>query len=180
MTNPGHVDPGFKGRMTFTVINMSEVNFHLLKKNKIVTLLFFELRENVTRDLSERGLGGGDSVGKLLGALSSDFLGISARVKAAAETEEAQTRRHVHTEEAKTRRRTVFGQVWLATIGIVVLMLGSTVVLRGEISDIKAKVDSIGEAREVRKQVRVKKQVQIRKKRDNRTHVAAVQRSESP
>ena len=179
MTNPGHVDPGFKGRMTFTVINMSEVDFHLLKKDKIVTLLFFWLRQGVARDLGERLADGGevgvgaDSVGKLLGALSPDFLGITAKVKAAAET-----------EEAKTRRSTIKGQVGLALAGIiatiVVVGLGPAEVMRGEISDLKARVESISEAREVRKQVRVNKQVQIRKRRDDRTQVARARRLESP
>ncbi len=165
--------------MTFTVINMSEVNFHLLKKNKIVTLLFFELRQGVSRNLDERLAGddelgvSGDSVGKLLGVLSSDFLGITARVKAAAET-----------EEAKTRRSTIKGQVGLALLGIIatiiVVGLGPAEVMRGEISDLKAKVESIDEAREVRKQVRVHRQVQIQKRKGYRTQVAGVRRSESP
>jgi len=189
MTNPGHVDPGFKGQMAFTVINMSEVNFQLLKKNKIVTLLFFELRQDVTRDLEERleeddSRGGKDSVGKLLGVLSSDFLGISARVKAVAESEEEKTRREVLRAETKTRRSTLIGQVGLAVVGIIatcaVLILGSFAVLRGEISDLKAKVESSGEAQEVRKQVRVKKQVQVRSGREIRSQAAGVQNSVSP
>jgi len=188
MTNPGHVDPGFKGQMAFTVINMSEVKFHLLKKNKIVTLLFFRLRQRVTRDLGERLDEGsseavGDSVGKLLGVLSSDFLGISARVKAAAETEEEKTRREVLAAETKTRRNTLIGQVLLAVVGIIatcaVLILGSFAVLRGEISDLKAQVNSGREAQEVRKQVKVKKQVQVRKRSDVRNRAARVKDSVS-
>src|SRR5918994_4262978 len=43
MTNPGHVDPGYKGPMSFTVINMGSEDYTLLKKDRIVTLLFFKL-----------------------------------------------------------------------------------------------------------------------------------------
>src|ERR1700687_808821 len=43
MTNPGHIDPGYKGPMHFTVINMGRQEFSLRRSGMIVTVLFFEM-----------------------------------------------------------------------------------------------------------------------------------------
>jgi dCTP deaminase len=43
MTNPGHVDPGFAGTMSFTVINMGREPYPLTQDTRIVTLLIFKL-----------------------------------------------------------------------------------------------------------------------------------------
>src|SRR5439155_1078559 len=45
MTNPGHVDPGYVGRLSFTVINMGRDKFLLSPGLAIVTLLLFQLTE---------------------------------------------------------------------------------------------------------------------------------------
>lgn len=42
VTNPGHVDPGYKGHMRFTVINMSREEYILNRGAVIVTMLIFE------------------------------------------------------------------------------------------------------------------------------------------
>lgn len=44
MTNPGHVDPGFRGGLSFTVMNIGKADISLRKHDPIVTLLFFELK----------------------------------------------------------------------------------------------------------------------------------------
>jgi dCTP deaminase len=54
MTNPGHVDPGYKGTLTFTVINMAREEFVLHPTLPIVTLLVFELAEKVGKDYGSR------------------------------------------------------------------------------------------------------------------------------
>jgi dCTP deaminase len=43
MTNPGHVDPGYQGTLSFTVINMGKDGFPLQRGKCIVTLLLFEI-----------------------------------------------------------------------------------------------------------------------------------------
>ena len=55
ITNPGHVDPGYKGKMTFTVINMAKDPIALIpEKMEIVTLLLFELDSNVKSGFTAR------------------------------------------------------------------------------------------------------------------------------
>lgn len=75
MTNPGHVDPGFKGRMKFTVINMGRESFHLNSGAIIVTLLFFRLDPPPKKTYPERNptIRGGVSE-EQLSRLAKDFL----------------------------------------------------------------------------------------------------------
>jgi dCTP deaminase len=54
MTNPGHVDPGYEGGLSFTVINMGREPFPLQRGNLIVTLVFFKLDAPSSCDYSER------------------------------------------------------------------------------------------------------------------------------
>jgi deoxycytidine triphosphate deaminase len=54
MTNPGHVDPGYSGKLQFTVINMGREDYVLRSKDLIVTLLIFKLGKNVTKDYAAR------------------------------------------------------------------------------------------------------------------------------
>lgn len=86
MTNPGHVDPGFVGRMRFTVINMGQEDIALNKSDAIVSLLFFRLDADVKRDWLERheGVEAPEPTSDDLALLSQDFLDVSGRsVKAA-------------------------------------------------------------------------------------------------
>jgi deoxycytidine triphosphate deaminase len=48
MTNPGHIDPGYKGSMTFTAINMGRLPFELREGDPIVTVMLFRLDAPVT------------------------------------------------------------------------------------------------------------------------------------
>ena len=41
-TNPGHIDPGYRGTLSFTVINMGRREFDLDADDDIVTVLFFQ------------------------------------------------------------------------------------------------------------------------------------------
>jgi len=54
MTNPGHIDPGFEGKLHFTVINMGRDDFVLRKTDQIVTLLVFKLDTAVAADYARR------------------------------------------------------------------------------------------------------------------------------
>ncbi|ASE81957.2 TPA: hypothetical protein U2I11_004658 [Citrobacter koseri] len=42
MTNPGHVDPGYKGILTLYLVNMSKENFNLREKDAVARLLLFK------------------------------------------------------------------------------------------------------------------------------------------
>ena len=84
MTNPGHVDPGYYGKMHFTVINMGRKPFHLRRGDKIVRLLLFKLAVDPLVPFNERE---GRSSAKastlitdeLLERLSPDFLDVRER-----------------------------------------------------------------------------------------------------
>lgn len=43
MTNPGHIDPGYIGKLKFTVINMGRQSYKLVSGNPICTVLFFRI-----------------------------------------------------------------------------------------------------------------------------------------
>lgn len=140
MTNPGHVDPGYDGKMTFTVINMGEEKYMLVAGEKIVTLLFFTLDPPASKNLRERseGLPETSKVESLLSVLSADFLNISGRVREAAAT-----------EEQKTRRLSLIVPVLVSLVAI----FGSSLLLRGEISDLKAQTSVFAESSKLEREV---------------------------
>lgn len=80
MTNPGHVDPGYKGRMKFTVINMGRESYPLKTGDMIVTLLFFRLDPPAKKSFSERNPNIPGNVGQEeLSKLGRDFLDVERR-----------------------------------------------------------------------------------------------------
>jgi dCTP deaminase len=95
-TNPGHVDPGFKGRLSFTVINMGREPYALKAGDAIVTLLLFELSPSAALGYSQRRSGAVRDKpvnDELLNRLSHDFLDVTKRAESAAKTEEHRARR---------------------------------------------------------------------------------------
>jgi deoxycytidine triphosphate deaminase len=97
MTNPGHVDPGYKGALTFTVINMGRKPYELKQGARIVTLLLFKLDPPSASDYALRNPSVGQSGGlvnqELLDQLSADFLDVDVRAERAAQDAERRTRR---------------------------------------------------------------------------------------
>ena len=83
MTNPGHVDPGYYGKLRFTVINMGKNDLPLDGKQAIVTLLFFRI-ESVARGYAEINGPGAGVKYEDLDRLSRDFLNIEKRARRAA------------------------------------------------------------------------------------------------
>jgi dCTP deaminase len=94
MTNPGHIDPGYKGTLSFTVINMGREEFLIYPGLRIVTILVFELPENATNDYASRRQQATKVAGQAktpveissqeakqdrIDLLSSDFLDVSRR-----------------------------------------------------------------------------------------------------
>lgn len=94
MTNPGHVDPGFSGRLRFTVINMAKDELTLTGGARIVTLLLFQLDPASHADWRKRtGLSKAASpTERQVNRLSADFLDVSQRAKTAAAGAERTTR----------------------------------------------------------------------------------------
>lgn len=79
-TNPGHIDPGYRGELHLTVINMGKDVFTLYEGQRIMRLMLFRLSPGpalapATSPVNE----------ELLGKLSPDFLNVSSRVAGAIE-----------------------------------------------------------------------------------------------
>lgn len=89
MTNPGHVDPGYLGRMSFTVINIGKSTYELRAGDPIVTVLFLRMSKAPAVDYdslddTNRPPKGNPDV-ELLAHLSPEFLDIDERAKREAE-----------------------------------------------------------------------------------------------
>jgi dCTP deaminase len=86
MTNPGHVDPGYGGKLQFTVINMGRADYILRHKDLIVTLLIFQLASQVDADYHvrdpNRGTAGIEQTD--IDRLSPDFVDVSKRASSIA------------------------------------------------------------------------------------------------
>ena len=91
MTNPGHIDPGYRGKLKFTVINMGRQPYALISGEPICTVLFFRVvppavpydRINRTGQTPPRPPDNDPdrNLRHTLRQLSPDFLGVSKRVK---------------------------------------------------------------------------------------------------
>jgi len=85
MTNPGHVDPGFVGKLRFTLINMSEEDFILRPGKRIATLMLLRVEGDSARDYAQRwGAQVEDEefetrLQELLRRLTQDFLSVQER-----------------------------------------------------------------------------------------------------
>ena len=55
MTNPRHIDPGYVGKLRFTVINMSAQTVTLRQGDAIVTLIIHRLENVVECDFGNDG-----------------------------------------------------------------------------------------------------------------------------
>lgn len=84
MTNPGHIDPGYEGHMSFTVINMGRKAYGLEHGRPICTVLLFRLAKPPRKDFRQRGPHtptNKEYWGDLLDRLSPDFLDVENRAK---------------------------------------------------------------------------------------------------
>lgn len=83
MTNPGHIDPGFKGKLRLTIINMGSKSFELRKCDIILTVLIFQLNPPAHKDYLNRPdpTPHSHNIQPTLDRLSPDFLDINSRAK---------------------------------------------------------------------------------------------------
>lgn len=111
MTNPGHIDPGYEGFLTFTLINMGRKDRELKVGSPIATLLFFALNTEPAADWKARGNVPTDSPVKqiTLDKLTRDFLNVENRARAIAEDAEKRVRRTA--------------QIWTSIAGAIVLLV---------------------------------------------------------
>lgn len=84
MVNPGHIDPGFAGKLRLIVINMGRKPVRLKRNQPIVTLVFFELSAQPRRTYLARTQG--PVVRQtVLDQLSPDFLNVEERAQTIAD-----------------------------------------------------------------------------------------------
>lgn len=79
MTNPGHIDPGFKGKITVCLINMGGEKRTLQKGEKILTLLLFEVDNTTPGFLLDEPSPGVDR--EQLINLTKDFADLTRRMR---------------------------------------------------------------------------------------------------
>ena len=118
MTNPGHIDPGFKGHLRFTVINMGKKSFNLRRGDTIVTCLLIRLQAPATMNYAAQGHNptGDRPPRREIEHLSRDFLDFTKRASTIA-TEVT----NAHLEDY--RRTTVRRDVVVTAVGAAALIL---------------------------------------------------------
>lgn len=85
LTNPGHVDPGYTGNLTFTVINMGAKDYAMRPGDALATLLFYRLDTPAHRDwLGHNPNPPAPLAAGSPSALAPDFAGISEKTRALA------------------------------------------------------------------------------------------------
>lgn len=117
MTNPGQVDPGYQGRLRFTVINMGRKDFILREGDVIVSLILMELKSAAQNDWLKRHSGqvGGPITWENLNRVSSDFVNVEERAQRIAD----QT-----VQRADVKIKTL--QIWVP-VGVTLLTLIATI-----------------------------------------------------
>ncbi len=131
MTNPGHIDPGYTGHLTFTVINMGREPYTLRSGDVVVTILLFKLANPAKAGWSQRrngaeGLGVTEDV---LSALSADFVDVERRAEKVAEKE--------------GRKTVVWGVLAPVVVGLLALLgvfLGTIASTNQRVSDLSEKL----------------------------------------
>ena len=132
-TNPGHVDPGYRGPLHLTVINMGKEVFTLYREQRIMRLMLFRLAgpepplPPFPSPISE----------ELLAKLSPDFLSVQDRVSAVIE---------------RAGWRLQARNAWIPLAAAIITGAGAFFLsyfinlqqTRKDISSLQAKVDAIG------------------------------------
>jgi hypothetical protein len=143
MTNPGHIDPGYVGRLHFTLINMGKQEFPLNRGDVLISLLLFDLSREITSDWLERHNHklAEPSIQEYLDLLSPDFMDYKNNSVKIAKAE-------IEKAEVKTRRwgviAPVIGTLAVALIGgYVACFSGPITRLEKEIGELRASIGSI-------------------------------------
>jgi deoxycytidine triphosphate deaminase len=94
IVNIGHIDPGFKGKLHFTVINLGKERFNLRKNDEISTLLLFRLTQQTESFGPEESvLVSGKNVSKVvndaLPRLADTFMDFESKAQSIAKKEVA-------------------------------------------------------------------------------------------
>jgi dCTP deaminase len=127
MTNPGHVDPGYKGVMRFTVINMAKEAYHLASGDRIVRLLLFRMDKDAHADWQKRNPQGSSRPTQTdINHLSKDFVNVERRAKKIAKEEGVKA-----------------GLIITAVLGLVGLLLQAHLFYRQDVEDLKKRQEML-------------------------------------
>ena len=152
MTNPGHLDPGYVGKLRFTVINMSGAPVALRRSDAIVTIIVHQLETAVDKDFQERrsaaGLGSlPDPSWDDVNRLAKDFVDVEARSKKIASEEVREAVEKLNKLDTRTKFTTaIIGAIALLIGAVGTLLVGwltGMQTIRNDVSDIKSKVDVV-------------------------------------
>jgi dCTP deaminase len=146
MTNPGHLDPGYRGPLHLTVINMARDAYQLRAGDLIVTLLIFKIAKPVA-DFTDRyhNISPSELTLSQLNKLSPDFARFEERAEQIART--AVDRADLAIRQAQTRITWRVGLITaVATIVIALITAGAGLwpkfaVLGEQIKAVDKKVD---------------------------------------
>ena len=171
MTNPGHVDPGYQGHLSFTLINMGREPFTVsagrggVGPTPVVTLLFVKLSEPVEQDYHQRRNPGTETAQtpRTIGAnvssgpssedlhrLGRDFLDVTERAREAAERvidrEDIKIRHEdikIRHEDIKIRRRQIWVPLLAAFVAAGLGFGGSVLKSHNDIKDLEARITRV-------------------------------------
>lgn len=85
MTNPGHIDPGYSGTLSFTLINMGRTTRYLEEGKSVATFLFYRFDTPVEKGFEQvqAGQAGTRDYSNVLKRLAPDFANTDERIAVA-------------------------------------------------------------------------------------------------
>jgi dCTP deaminase len=138
MTNPGHIDPGYRGKLGFTLINMGREPFVLTKGKTIVTLLMVKLAAAPNKDFIQRNpsFTAKEPSPFDLYRLGRDFLDFDQRARKAVET-------IIREEHTRTRRMEFWVPVIVAFLSAAVALGAALIQSMQSAAELKQKISEL-------------------------------------
>lgn len=161
MTNPGHVDPGYHGRMRFTLIHMGKKPYELRSGDPVVTVLFVKLSGDVDADYAMRRQGHLPDLPPrdTLTQLSRDFLDITERATGIADNAVLRAQVVVKELEAKLNHDAAIRNAWIVGgLAVVAAIAGAIITWKRpasqeSVQQLQSKVDQLQTQAETKAEV---------------------------
>jgi dCTP deaminase len=131
ITNPGHVDPGYRGSLKFTVINMGRKGYLLQSGRAIGTLMVFRLERGCKTDWLERhgGERGAGVTPDMLQRLSNDFGDFKRRARDVA-----------HQEVQRAESRGALAAALVAIVAVVLTFIPTYLIAIDRVNEVRERV----------------------------------------
>lgn len=114
ITNTGHIDPGYNGRLRYAVVNMGNAPFHLKKGDFLVKVMFFKMYKAASPDwkgLHEQPL---PPTSYQISLLGKSLAAMHSKVE---ETARIAAQKEFWTQGLRTLLLTTAASILLATVG---------------------------------------------------------------